>query len=104
MMSFVKSSLKMSRTTRTASSGSPRRSVGALFVEVRFFSMSSHWRVRRVTSSRICSSEAPSAAVRTMTPEPEGTTALRIFFRRARSLSGSLREMPIMEPPGIRTR
>jgi hypothetical protein len=42
MMSFEKSSLKMSRTTRTASSGSPRSSVGALFVLVRFFSMSSH--------------------------------------------------------------
>ena len=76
MTSFEKSSLKMSRTTRTANSGSPRSSVGALFVLVRFFSMSSHWPGQASDIiTGICSSVAPSAAVRTMTPEPDGTTA-----------------------------
>ena len=43
-----------------------------------------------------CSSVAPSAAVRTITPASSGKTSLRIFLRRARSLSGSLREIPFI--------
>ena len=104
MTRLVKSSLKMSRTTRTASSGSPRIRAGALRVDFCLARTSSHCFVSRATSARICSSEAPPAAVRTMTPEPEGTTCLRIFLRRARSLSGSLREIPIIEPLGMSTR
>ncbi len=101
--SELKSSLKMSRTTRIARSGSPwsRAGADALFD---FFSMASHWPRRRSTSARSSSSLAPSAAVRTMTPAPSGTTSLRIFFRRLRSVSGSLRLMPVMPPPGTNTR
>ncbi len=56
------------------------------------------------TSSVSCSSVAPSAAVRTITPELSGRTSLRIRLRRARSVSGSLREMPFIEPFGTYTR
>ena len=35
-----------------------------------------------------------------MTPAESGTIRLRIFFRRLRSVSGSLREIPVMVPPG----
>ena len=59
--------------------------------------MSSHVRVRRSTSARSSSSLAPSAAVRTMTPAESGTTSRRIFLRRARSVSGSLRLIPVIE-------
>ncbi len=62
--------------------------------------MCSHWVVRRWTSNVSWSSVAPSAAVRTMTPDDSGSTSLRIFFRRARSVSGSFREMPFIAPPG----
>jgi len=51
-------------------------------------------------SARSSSSLAPSAAVRTMTPAESGTISRSSFFRRARSLSGSLREMPVIPPPG----
>ena len=62
--------------------------------------ISSHVLVRRSTSARSSSSLAPSAAVRTMTPALSGTTSRRIFFRRARSVSGSLRLMPVIEAFG----
>ena len=62
--------------------------------------MSAHWLMRRFTSRVSCSSVAPSAAVRTMTPSLSGRTSLRIFLRRARSVSGSLRLMPFIEPFG----
>ncbi len=62
--------------------------------------MSSHWAVRRSTSRASSSSEAPSAAVRMITPAFSGTTLRRIAFRRARSVSGSLRLMPVIEPSG----
>ena len=35
-----------------------------------------------------------------MTPDDSGSTSLRIFLRRARSVSGSLREIPFIAPPG----
>ena len=107
-MSLRKSSLKTSRMTLTASSGSPLSRTGALplpfMTEDAFLSMASHWATRRSTSAVSCSWVAPSAAVRTMTPAESGTIRLRIFFRRLRSVSGSLREMPVMVPPGTRTR
>ena len=62
--------------------------------------MCSHWAVRRCTSRVSCSSVAPSAAVRTITPLDSGSTSLRIFFSRERSVSGSLREMPEVLPSG----
>ncbi len=102
-MTLVKSSLKMSRTTRTVMSGSPYSSAGALPVAA-FFWMSSHCCCSRWTSRVSSSSEAPSAAVRTITPASSGTIFLRICFRRARSFSGSLREMPVIEPSGTYTR
>jgi len=102
--SSVKSSLKTSRTTRTASSGSPLRRSGALLAEEALDWMSSHARTRRATSSRNCSSLAPSAAVRTITPADSGTISLSSFFRRARSDSGSFREMPVIAPEGTSTR
>jgi hypothetical protein len=43
---------------------------------------------------------APSAAVRTMTPASSGMTRLRIDFNRVRSVSGSLRLIPVMLPLG----
>ena len=64
----------------------------------------SHCAVRRWTSRVNCSSVAPSAAVRTITPLDSGSTSLRMRFRRARSVSGSLREMPFIAPPGTYTR
>ena len=56
------------------------------------------------TSWASSSSEAPSAAVRTMTPAFSGMTCLRICLSRVRSVSGSLRLMPIIDPPGTYTR
>ncbi len=98
-MTLEKSSLKMSRTTRTVMSGSPYSRVGALPLFA-FFLISSHCACRRSTSRRSSSSLAPSAAVRTMTPASSGTIFLRIVFSRARSVSGSLRLMPVIEPSG----
>ncbi len=96
-----KSSLKMSRTTRTVMSGSPYSSVGALELPpFAFFWMSSHCAWSRSTSRRSSSSLAPSAAVRTMTPASSGTIFFRIVLRRERSVSGSLRLMPVIEPSG----
>ena len=66
--------------------------------------MSSHCAVSRATSRLSSSSLAPSAAVRTMTPAPSGTTFLRMALSRARSFSGSLRLMPVIELPGTSTR
>ena len=37
-------------------------------------------------------------------PDPDGVTSLRISFKRLRSGSGSLREMPALWPPGTYTR
>ena len=71
-----------------------------LWLDAALASMSSQRAVSRSTSARSSSSLAPSAAVRTMTPAFSGTTSLRIFLRRARSVSGSLREMPVMSPSG----
>ena len=99
MTSFWKSSLKTSRTILTSRSGSLCSSAGACTVSTAAL-ISAHWAVRRFTSRVSCSSVAPSAAVRTMTPTFSGSTSLRIFFRRARSVSGSLRLMPFIEPLG----
>ena len=66
--------------------------------------MSSHCACSRATSRSSSSSLAPSAAVRTITPASSGTTSRRIFFSRVRSVSGSLREMPVIEPSGTYTR
>ncbi len=105
-MTLEKSSLKMSRTTRTVMSGSPYSSDGALEPPpfLAFFWMSSHCAWSRSTSLRSSSSLAPSAAVRTMTPASSGTIFLRMVFSRARSVSGSLRLMPVIEPSGTYTR
>ncbi len=62
--------------------------------------MASHWAASRDTSRASSSSEAPSAAVRTMTPAPSGMTCLRICLSRVRSVSGSLRLIPVMLAPG----
>ena len=80
-------------------SGSLCSSAGACTVST-WWLISAHWLVRRWTSSVSCSSVAPSAAVRTITPTFSGSTSLRIFLRRARSVSGSLRLMPLIEPFG----
>ncbi len=97
--SVLKSSLKMSRTTLIARSGSLYSSVGGVADFVADV-MSSHWAVSRATSCSRSSSRAPSAAVRTMTPASSGTTRLRIDFSRLRSVSGSLRLIPVIEPSG----
>ncbi len=103
MSIFVKSSLKTSRTIFTSRSGSACRSAGACWLSTCFW-MCSHCEVRRCTSRVSCSSVAPSAAVRTITPDDSGSTSLRMRLSRARSLSGSLRLMPFIEPPGTYTR
>src|SRR5699024_7418150 len=43
-------------------------------------------------------------AVRTITPASSGMIWRMIFFSRARSVSGSLREIPVIDPPGTNTR
>jgi len=103
-MSSAKSSLKTSRTTRTASSGSPLSSTGTLRAAAALAWISSQIRTSRATSSRSCSSVAPSAAVRTMTPAWSGTISRSSFLRRALSCSGSFREMPVIAPDGTSTR
>ena len=50
------------------------------------------------------SAEAPSAAVRTMTPPLAGTMSLRMSFSRWRSASSSRRETPSPSPFGTYTR
>ena len=62
--------------------------------------MTSHCACRRRTSAVSSSSDAPSAAVRMMTPASSGTIFLRIALRRVRSFSGSLRLIPVIEPSG----
>ena len=85
-----------------AMSGSCDSAAGADFdfCALRIFS---HWARRRSTSRVSSSSLAPSAAVRTITPASSGMTCFMIFFSRARSGSGSLREMPVIDPPGTST-
>ena len=80
-------------------SGSPYKTLGAdpPDVDAAFFSISAHCSVSRATSCESSSSLAPSAAVRTMTPALSGTTAFRIRLSRVRSVSGSLRLMPVIE-------
>ena len=98
MTSLVKSSVNRSRTTLRVRSGSPYSSCGAL--PLAFFSMSSQRALSRSTSRVSSSSLAPSAAVRTMTPAVSGTISLSSVLRRLRSVSGSLREMPLVVPSG----
>ena len=61
-----------------------------------FASMSVHCAASLATSRPNSSSLAPSDAVRTITPASSGTTAFKIVFRRERSRSGSLREIPVI--------
>ncbi len=98
-----KSSLKTSRMIFSSRSGSECRSAGACAFST-WRLISAHCEVRRSTSSFSCSSVAPSAAVRTMTPTFSGSTSLSVFLRRARSVSGSFRLMPFMDPLGTYTR
>ena len=49
------------------------------------------------------SAEAPSAAVRTITPPSLGAISLRIPLRRLRSSSSSRRETPSPSPCGTKT-
>ena len=95
----LKSSLKMSLTTRMVRSGSEYSSSGALAVLV-LASIASHCADSRDTSCDSSSSEAPSAAVRTITPAFSGMTFLRICLSRDRSVSGSLRLIPVIPEPG----
>ena len=98
MTSEAKSSVNRSRTTLRVRSGSPYRSWGAL--PLAFSSMSSHRALSRSTSRVSSSSLAPSAAVRTITPAVSGTISLSSVLSRLRSVSGSLREMPLVVPSG----
>ena len=99
-----KSSLNKSRTTLISMFGSSYMVTG--LAPLRFFasavrlSMSCHRPSSRFTSAAMASLDTPSAAVRMIVPEPDGVTSLRISFRRLRSGSGSLREMPALWPPG----
>ena len=94
-----KSALKMSRTMRKARSGSECSLAGAFdFLELAWmrFQVSDSCSTSRVRSSSL----APSAAVRTMMPAPSGTIRRRMLRNRLRSLSGSFRLIPVMEPSG----
>ena len=62
--------------------------------------MSSHCACSRLTSRASSSSLAPSAAVRTITPAPSGTSFFSTSRSRLRSVSGSLRLMPEALPFG----
>ena len=103
-ISLVKSSLKTSRTTRSSRSGSAYSRVGADLVCAAFRWIDSHCALSRSTSRVSSSSLAPSAAVRMITPALSGTIRRRMSFSRARSVSGSLRLMPVIEPFGTYTR
>ena len=98
MTSLAKSSVNRSRTTLRVRSGSPYSSCGAL--PLALASMSSQRALSRSTSRVSSSSLAPSAAVRTITPAVSGTISLSSVLRRLRSVSGSLREMPLVVPSG----
>jgi len=63
-------------------------------------SMASHCAASLATSWESSSSVAPSAAVRTITPAFSGITCFRICLSRVRSVSGSLRLIPVMFAPG----
>ena len=66
--------------------------------------MFSHCAASRVTSRSSSASAAPSAAVRTITPAFSGVTFLRMCLSRFRSVSGSLRLIPVIDAPGTYTR
>ncbi len=66
--------------------------------------MTSHCACNRRTSRSSASSLVPSDAVRMITPAFSGTIRLRISLSRLRSVSGSLRLMPVAPPPGTYTR
>ena len=57
-------------------------------------SMARHWSSRPATSRRSSSAEAPSAAVRTISPWPGGRTSSMILRSRRRSLSPRRLEIP----------
>ncbi len=99
-----KSSLNRSRTTLISMFGSSYIVSGLAplraFASPARLSMSCHSPSRRCTSASMASLDTPSAAVRMIVPDPDGVTSLRISFKRLRSGSGSLREMPALWPPG----
>ena len=80
--------------------GSAYSCVGALVFSAARRVISSHWDCRRSTSRASSSSAMPSAAVRMITPASSGTIRSRMALSRLRSVSGSLREMPVAPPPG----
>ena len=96
---FSKSPVKRSRVTRSGSSASWKISAGALAVFacawICFQSLIANSRSRRTSSA-----EAPSAAVRTITPPSFGAIALTMSRRRVRSSSSSRRETPRPSPLG----
>src|SRR5437870_549433 len=63
--------------------------------------LQSRWRNTR--SRSMSSADAPSAAVRTITPPVGVSSALMMSFRRARSSSSSRRETPSPSPCGTKT-
>ena len=104
----AKSSLNRSRITLTRTSGSSYRATAA----PAFFALISSACPRmaaqrswsRSTSVRMSDSLTPSEAVRMITPASAGTTSRRMSLRRWRSVSGSLRLIPVEEAPGTYTR
>ncbi|SHX14513.1 Uncharacterised protein [Mycobacteroides abscessus subsp. abscessus] len=106
--SFEKSSLNRSRMTLTRTSGSSYSATAAPaalpLVAAAVVSISVQRSCNRLTSARMSSSFTPSDAVRMITPASAGTTSLRISFRRCRSVSGSLRLIPVDDAPGTYTR
>ena len=99
----MKSSLNMSRTTRMSRSGSSYTSVGAgaLGVALAAFALDDlPLRGQAVDVAFEVGLATPSAAVRMITPDSSGTIRLRISLSRLRSVSGSLRLIPVAPPRG----
>ena len=97
-----KSPVNRSRVTRSGSSASSKTRLGGCdsfaCVWICFQSF-----IRNSRSSRTSSAEAPSAAVRTITPPCLGAISLTMSRRRLRSSSSSRRETPRPSPCGTKT-
>ena len=103
-MSPEKSSLNRSRITLTRTSGSSYRATAAParlpLTSSAFSAIVAHRSCSLVTSARMSSDFTPSDAVLMITPASAGTTSRRISLSRWRSVSGSLRLIPVEEAPG----
>ena len=99
----TKSPAKRSRTILSGSSASWYTSSGPVASFWRAWIVF-HRRCRKTRSRSMSSADAPSAAVRTMTPPVDGAILFKISLSRVRSPSSSRRETPRPSPFGTYTR